>query len=67
MKAKQKFREYAPDQLLLLPPDLRDWLPEDHLVWFVREVVGELDLSALLASYDVTRGGQPARACRFAC
>jgi hypothetical protein len=26
-----RFRSYAPDQLLLLPPDLREWLPEGHL------------------------------------
>jgi transposase len=60
MKTKQTFREYAPDQLLLLPPDMREWLPEDHLVWFVRDVVAELDLRAILAAYDGSRGGQPA-------
>lgn len=54
------FREYTPDQLLLLPPDMREWLPEDHLVWFVRDVVAELDLRAILAAYDGSRGGQPA-------
>lgn len=29
------FREYSPDQLLLMPPSLREWLPEDHAVYFV--------------------------------
>ena len=38
------FRPYEPDQLLLLPPSLRDWLPADHLVYFVADVVEELDL-----------------------
>ncbi len=31
---------------MLLPPDLRDWLDEDHLAWFVIEAVEELDLDA---------------------
>jgi transposase len=60
MKMNQIFREFAPDQLLLLPPDMREWLPEDHLVWFVRDVVAELDLRAILTTYDNSRGGQPA-------
>jgi hypothetical protein len=34
------------DQELLLPPSLREWLADDHLAWFVLEVVGELDLGA---------------------
>jgi hypothetical protein len=33
------------DQLLLMPPSLADWLPADHLAWFVLDVVGELDLA----------------------
>jgi transposase len=40
-------RRYLPvdrDQAFLLPPDLREWLPADHLAWFVLDVVGELDL-----------------------
>src|SRR3954449_9320261 len=38
-------------QELLLPPSLRDWLPEEHLAWFVLDAVGELDLGAFYASY----------------
>ena len=34
------------DQPFLLPPDLRDWLPEGHLAWFVLDVVDQLDLTA---------------------
>ena len=30
------------DQVFLLPPDLREWLPADHLAWFVLEVVDQL-------------------------
>ena len=39
------------DQELLLPPSLKDWLPDDHLAWFVLESVDELDLSDFYASY----------------
>jgi transposase len=36
---------------LLLPPDLRDWLDEDHLAWFVIEAIEELDLEPFYADY----------------
>ncbi len=49
---KKTFREYAPDQQLLLPPSLRDWLPENHLALLVSEVVDALDLSAIFAVYE---------------
>jgi hypothetical protein len=39
------FRRYEPDQLLLLPPDLRAWLPEGHLALLVSDVVEAIDLS----------------------
>ena len=51
-------READRNQLWLMPPSLADWLPEDHLAWFVLDVVGELDLSAFYADYrDDGRGG----------
>lgn len=56
----KRFKEYSPDQQLLLPPDLNDWLEEGHLAYFIRDVVGELDLSAIYADYEGDRGGQPA-------
>ena len=34
-----------------MPPSLRDWVPERHLVWTVLDAVGELDLSAVYADY----------------
>ncbi len=40
----QNFLTCNRDQPLLLPPDLRDWLPADHLAWFVIEAIEELDL-----------------------
>ena len=60
MKTQPNFREYNPEQLLLMPLDLAQWLPEGHLVYFVREVVGQLDLCAIYASYDGSKGGYPA-------
>ena len=45
-------------QMYLLPPDVREWLPEDHLAWFVLEVVDEVDLSAFYAQRRLDgRGG----------
>jgi transposase len=46
------FRRYEPDQYLLLPPDLQQWLPEGHLALFVSDLVDELDLSAILDEYE---------------
>jgi transposase len=46
------FRPYDPEQLLLLPPSLRDWLPERHLAYFMSDTVDVLDLSALYAPYE---------------
>ena len=47
----QNFLTSDRDQPLLLPPDLRDWLPEDHLAWFVIEAIEELDLEPFYAAY----------------
>jgi transposase len=48
------------DQAFLLPPDLRDWLPADHLAWFVRDVVDQLDLGPFLRCYRADGHGHPA-------
>ena len=54
------FRAYSLDQRLLLPPDLREWLPDDDLALFLSDVVDELDLSAIYAAYEQgDRRGQP--------
>jgi transposase len=47
----QNFLGCDREQELLLPPSLREWLPEGHLAWFVIEAVGELDLAAFYAAY----------------
>lgn len=59
MKTQTRFRPYDPDQLLLLPPDLRQWLPEDDLVFFIQDVIETLDLRAIYWIYDGAQGGQP--------
>jgi transposase len=46
------FRPYSPDQDLLLPPSLKEWLPEGHLAYFISDVVEELDLSDFYARYE---------------
>jgi transposase len=53
------YRPYLPNQDFLLPPSLRDWLPEDHLVYFVSDLVDELDLSAILTVYEDEERGFP--------
>jgi len=53
------FRPYEPDQLLLMPPSLQDWVPEGHLVRLVSDVVDTLDLSAIEDSYQEERGFPP--------
>jgi transposase len=51
-------READRDQLWLMPPSVADWLPEDHLAWFILDAVKELDLSGFYASYRADgRGG----------
>jgi transposase len=53
------YRTYLPEQDLLLPPTLRAWLEEDHLAYFVSDVVDQLDLSAMHAVYEKEKRGQP--------
>ena len=51
-------RDVERDQLWLMPPSMRDWLPEDHLAWFVLDVVAELDFAEFYDSYRPDgRGG----------
>jgi transposase len=54
------FRAYNLDQRLLLPPDMRQWLPEGHLALFLLDVVSQLDLTEILQVYEDGDGrGQP--------
>jgi transposase len=49
-----------PRQPFLLPPDLRDWLPDGHLAWFILDVTDQLDLEPFLCSYRADGHGHPA-------
>lgn len=60
METNPRFRRYDPDQLYLLPPDMRKWLPDDDLVHFIVDVVNQIDLKEVLASYEENKGGYPA-------
>lgn len=48
------------DQVFLMPPSLREWVPEDHLVWTVLDAVAEMDLGAFYAGYRLDGHGRPA-------
>lgn len=53
------FRPYAPEQSELLPSSPREWLPSDHVAYFILDVVKELDLSALMGRYEKELRGYP--------
>jgi transposase len=56
----KRFRAFNPHQVLLLPPSLDDWLPQDHLARFVADLVDDvLDLTAIRADYTEKRGYPP--------
>ncbi len=56
----QNFIDFDREQAFLLPPSLRDWLPEDHLAWFVIDAVGRLDLAAFYSAYRADGHGRAA-------
>src|SRR3954466_16169854 len=56
----QNFLACDRDQELLLPPSLREWLPEGHLAWFVIDAVAQLDLSAFYSAYRIDGHGRAA-------
>jgi transposase len=56
----QNFLSCDREQELLLPPSLREWLPEEHLAWFVIDAIAELDLSAFYGAYRQDGHGRAA-------
>jgi transposase len=56
----QNFIACDREQPFLLPPDVRDWLPEDHLAWFVIDAVGVMDLAPFYAAYHQDGHGRAA-------
>ena len=53
----KSYLPYDPDQQLLLPQALPEWLPEDHLAYFISDVVDQLDLSEITDRYERERRG----------
>ncbi len=65
---ERTFRPFDPDQVLVLPPSLRDWLPADHLAYFVADLVAQLFRllshtirQGLIASLQLSFGGVQTR------
>jgi transposase len=56
----QNFIACDREQPFLLPPDVREWLPENHLAWFVIDAVGVMDLAAFYAAYRQDGHGRAA-------
>lgn len=48
----QRYRKWSPDQVWLFPPSPQDWLPENHLVYFLMDVTGQVDLSPIFAHVE---------------
>lgn len=53
------FRPWNPEQSFLFPPAPRDWLPENHLAYFLLDVVPQMDLRPILQPYQAEDRGQP--------
>src|SRR5438128_11480278 len=56
----QNFIECDREQLLLMSPSLREWLPENHLAWFVIDAVKDIDLSPFYTRYRQDGWGRAA-------
>src|SRR5919112_1431577 len=56
----QNFLACDREQSFLLPPDVREWLPEDHLAWFVIDAVAVMDTAAFYAAYREDGHGRAA-------
>jgi len=53
------YRFYDPEQILLFPPNIREWLPEGHLAFFIDTLVGHADISAITDYYEQSDRGNP--------
>lgn len=56
----KKFKPYSREQAYLLPPSLKEWLPEGHLAYFIIDIVEQLDLFPIYAAYGGDGRGAPA-------
>ena len=53
------YRPYDPDQQFLMPPSMREWLPEGHLAYFISDTIDGMDLSAIQSRYEKNLSGYP--------
>jgi hypothetical protein len=69
MQKRKTFRPWQPEQTTLLPPSPREWLSEDHHVYFLLDLIDELDLWASPDFVDTDQGftGVSVRAAMNAC
>src|SRR5687768_12605137 len=56
----QRFVACDREQSFLMPPDVREWLPESHFAWFVIDAVAEMDLDGFYAAYRQDGRSRPA-------
>ena len=59
IRLSKTFRPYQPDQMLLMPVALQEWLPSDHLAYFISDVVDQLDLGEIESRYKQEERGYP--------
>ena len=52
-------RSYEPEQDFLMPASMREWLPADHLAYFISDIVDQLDLSSIMSRYQEEKGYPP--------
>lgn len=57
--SSKTYRPYNPNQQFLMPPSLREWLPEDHLSYFVSDTIDQMDLSEIDGWYERNLAGYP--------
>jgi len=57
--SSKTFRAYNPNQEFLMPPSMRQWLPEGHLSYFVSDTVDQIDLSEIEGVYERNLAGYP--------
>jgi len=53
------YRPYNPDQQFLMPPSMREWLPDGHLSYFVSDTIDEMDLWDIEGEYEKSLAGYP--------
>ncbi|SHE63631.1 Transposase domain [Desulfofundulus australicus DSM 11792] len=53
------YKPYDPNQIYLFPPSPQEWLPQDRLVYFISDLVDNLDMTPLYREYEKGTRGQP--------